>query len=421
MEDLPVMDVGAIRFLASPDGQALLRDLPPYDEAAALPLSDRLRTRGIAPEHVAALLTQQRLRARARAKFGQFADGLLFTADGLEQASRLEVATTHAHRFAALSLATVHDLGCGIGADAITMSVLGITVAAVDIDPLTAAVADANLRPWPDSRARVGRAEEFVAPVDAMRSRIGAWLDPARRVPGVADARGRSRRIYRLEDMSPSWTTVRAIAAAVPATGVKLSPSFPHDHVPAGAEAQWTSWDGTVLECAVWFGPLARRSGRSARVLGPGRDPIEVDESMAQPDPPAASSLADVGLWLHEADRAVLRAGLIGAVTGAVDGVEVDPGLGYVLTSSSASVPFARRYAVHEAMPFSVKSLRGWLRARGITGLTIKKRGVRLDEDQLRRSLKVGRGAGDGEQATVVLTRVAGQQVALVVSADNAP
>lgn len=409
------MDVATVRWLSSPEGQELLRSLPPYDEQAALPLGVRLRAAGHTPERVAAALTQQRLRARARAKFGDFADDLFLTADGLEQATRLEVATTHAHRFMSLSLATVHDLGCGIGADAITMSVLGITVQAVDADPLTAAVADANLRPWPDSRARVGLAEDFVAPVDAMRDRTGVWLDPARRATGVADAQGRTRRLFRLDDISPSWATVQAIAASVPATGAKLSPSFPHLHVPSGTEAQWTSWEGTVVECAIWWGPLARRTGRSARLLSATGDPVEVDESMCAPDPGQAGSLADIGAWLHEPDRAVTRAGLIGAVTGALDGVEVEAGLGYVLTDRDARSPFTRRYAVREVMPFTVKSLRAWLRARGITGLTIKKRGIRLDDESLRRQLRIGTRAGDGAQATIVLTRVAGQQVVLVV------
>jgi len=66
-------------------------------------------------------------------------------------------------------------------------------------------------------------------------------------------------------------------------------------------------------------------------------------------------------------------------------------------------------------MPFSTKSLRAWLVQRGITGLTIKKRGVRLDDDELRRQLRIGRKAGGGAQATVILTRVAGQQAVLVV------
>ena len=166
------MDVGIVRTLGSPEGKELLRSLPAYDEAQVMPLPDRLRREGHPRELVAAVLTQQRLQARAAAKFGEFADEMLYTADGLEQASRLEVAATHAGRFYNASLATVHDLGCGIGADAVAMSALGVTVQGVDIDPVTAAVADINLRPWPDSRARVGLAEEFEPPRDPLRSRV---------------------------------------------------------------------------------------------------------------------------------------------------------------------------------------------------------------------------------------------------------
>ncbi len=409
------MDVRTVRELASPDGRALLRSLPEYDEATALALQGRLRGEGYSPELVSAILTQQRLRTRAKAKFGEFAPDMLYTADGLEQASRLEVAATHAGRFYAASLATVHDLGCGIGSDAVAMSALGVTVHGVDSDPVTAAIADVNLRPWPDSRARVGRAEDFRPPRDPLHSRVGAWIDPARRTPGVTDAQGRTRRVFRLDEISPSWQFVLDVATAIPATGAKLSPSLPHDIVPLGTEAQWTSWAGTVLECTVWWGPLARREGRSARILREGRHPIEVDESMSEPNPPVARDLHDIGPWLFEPDRAVTRAGLLGALTVATGGREVDPGLGYVVGNEDTTVPFARRYAVIEAMPFGTKTLRGWLRERGITSLTIKKRGVRLDEDALRRELRIGRKAGDGGQATVVLTRVAGQQMAIIV------
>jgi hypothetical protein len=413
------VEVAAVRALASVEGQALLRSLPPYDERAVIALSTRLRSQGLDTDLVAAALTQQRLRARARSKFGDFADGMLFTADGLEQASRLEVATTHAHRFVAASLATVHDLGCGIGADAMTLSVLGTTVHAVDVDPVTAAVADANLRPWPDSRARVGRAEDFRPPADPGRDRVGVWLDPARRVPGVADVHGRSRRVFRLDDMSPPWRVVQQVAAVVPATGVKLSPSLPHEAVPSGCEAQWTSWDGDVVECAVWWGPLVRTAGRTARVLGPARLPVEVTAATAEPLVRQAASLGDVGAWLYEADRAVVRAGLVGAVTAATDGTELEEGLGQVTAARRVEVPFARRYAVLDTLPFTSRSLRGWLRRRGVTDLTVKKRGVRLDDDALRRELGLGRGAGDGESATVLLTRLAGDVVVLVLELDR--
>lgn len=410
------MDVSTVRALAAPEGQELLRSLPPYNDSAVLTLQDKLRSAGHTPELAAAALTQQRLRERATAKFGEFAQDMLFTADGLEQATRLEVAVAHAHRFSQASLATVHDLGCGIGADSVTLSSLGVTVRAVDSDPVTAAVADANLRPWPDSRARVGRAEDVRFGYEPGRNRVGAWLDPARRTRGVADISGRTRRTFRLDDISPSWDFVQQVAAAVPATGAKLSPGFDHGAIPAGTEAQWTSWAGDVVECAVWWGPLVMRPGRTARIMSADAAPFVVDQSMAESVTRIAGSLDDVGPWLHDVDKAVIRAGLVGAVTRATGGVESDEGTGYVLASGDAELPFTRRYAVHEAMPFTVKTLRGWLREHHVTGLTIKKRGIRLDDEQLRRDLKIGTKAGDGEQATVVLTRVGGSPAALIVS-----
>ena len=411
------VDVAAVRWLASPQGQSLLRDLPPYDARTAIAVGQRYRALGIAPDLVAALLTQQ-LRERAREKFGEFAADLLFTADGLEQATRLEIAAAHAQRYAQASLATVHDLGCGIGADAIALAVLGVTVHAIDADAVTAAVADANLRPWPESRARVGRVEDFRPPVSAARDRVGAWLDPARRIAGVADIHGAARRVFRLGDISPSWSSVLAIAQEVPATGCKLSPSFPHDQIPRGAQAQWVSHAGALLECAIWWGPLVRSAGRTARVVRTGQPAVEVTQDQATAQVPALAAGSNLGSWLYESDRAVVQAGLVGAVTAATDGHELEPGLGYVTSDTAHDVGFARRYAVIEVLPLSIKPLRAWLRAQGITGVTIKKRGVRLDDEELRRQLRIGRGAGTGASTIVLLTRHAGRQVALALRAD---
>lgn len=413
---MPRVDLTTVRWLGTPEGHAALHELPEYREAQAVSEVARLRSAGLTAEQAAALLTQKRLQGRAEEKFGEFARGMLFTPDGLEQASRLEVAASHAGRYAAASLATVHDLGCGVGSDAMAMSALGVTVHGVDADPLTAAIADLNLRPWPDSRAHTGVAEDFAPPLDPLHSRAGVWLDPARRTPGVGTRSGRTRRVFRLEDISPSWDFVLSVARDVPATGAKLSPSLPHDIPPLGTEAQWTSWQGTVLECTVWWGPLVKETGRSARVLRKGRPPVEVDQRTCDEDPPGATSLADIGPWLYEADRAVTRAGLVGTVTSATSGRELEAGLGYISSDTALDLGHARRFEVLEAMPFSVKGLRAWLRERGITGLTIKKRGIRLDEDQLRRQLRIGRGAGAGASATIVLTRVAGAQTVLVVS-----
>ena len=407
------MDLPLLRRLTTGEGWGLLQSLPPYDESRALALQQRLRDAGFEPDLVAAALNQARLRARATAKFGEFARGMLFTSDGLEQATRLNVAAQHAQRFRSAGIHTVHDLGCGIGADAMAMAGLDLRVRAVDADEVTAAVADVNLRHWPDSSAEQGLAEEFTPPAGEGARGVGAWLDPARRTPGVADVTGRTRRLFRLDEISPSWDTVQALARALPATGAKLSPAFPHAALPTGAEAQWTSVDGEVVECTVWFGPLVRTPGRTAVVMREGAPAVQVTERDGDTTAPTLTNLADVGPWLYEPDRAVLRAGLVPALTAATGGVELDTGVGYVGSPRSVDVPYARRYAVVEAMPYNVKALRGWLRDHGIDRLTIKKRGVGIDADLLRRQLRLP--AKGHTEAVIVLTRVRSNQVVLVV------
>jgi hypothetical protein len=409
------MDLALLRRLTTGEGWGLLQSLPPYEAGSELSLQQRLRDAGFEADLVAAAVHQTRLRARAQAKFGPFAQGMVFTADGLEQATRLEVAARHAERFRAAGIHTVHDLGCGIGADAMAMAGLDLRVRAIDADEVTAAIAAVNLRHWPESSAAPGLVEEFTPPAGQGASGVGAWLDPARRTPGVADSGGRTRRVFSLDAISPSWSRVQEVARALPATGAKLSPAFPHGALPPGCEAQWTSYEGEVLECALWWGPLVRTPGRTAAVLGRGGPAVVVTEADAAGPPPAAASLSSLGPWLYEPDRAVLRAGLVGAVTAATGGAELDAGVGYVTAARSEDVPFARRYAVLEAMPFNVKALRGWLRDRGIDRLTIKKRGVSLDADLLRRQLRLppkGR-----TEAVVVISRVRSQQVVVVVQA----
>ena len=70
---------------------------------------------------------------------------MYFTPEGLEQATRLPVATHRAARVRAADASTVIDLGCGIGGDLIAFARAGLTCAGVDMDPLRVAVAEANL------------------------------------------------------------------------------------------------------------------------------------------------------------------------------------------------------------------------------------------------------------------------------------
>lgn len=386
------MDAVGLAKLLSPNGWALLSALPPYDEDRTLALSDRLRREGIDPDLIAAALTQSRLRAKAHAKLGTFADGMLFTTVGLEQATRLIVAAHHARRYVAAGVQKVADLTCGIGADSMAFAGVGLTVLAADTDELTAALATVNLRAFPEAEIRHtdGLTLDFEAEgVD------GLYADPARRASS-------GKRLFDPQAYAPPLDAVLALRARVPALGVKIGPGIPHTALPADAETQWVSVDGDVVEAGLWFGPLAPDGpGRTALVLR-GRSARVVRDTLGG----AAPEVGPVGAYLYEPDGAVIRSGLVAQVAAEVEGRLIDRTIAYITSDALHTNDAATAYRVLDTIPFGLKRLRAYLRERDVGRLTIKKRGTAVVPEQLRKQLDL-RGH---QEATIVLTRVAGAQ-----------
>lgn len=387
----------AFRALLAPAGQAVLAGLPPYDPRTALREAERLRRAGVADEVANAALTQSRLRARARAKFGALADRMYFTEDGLQQATRPAVADHRAARYAALRPSLALDLCCGIGGDLAALAGAAGRVTALDRDPLTAAVAEANAAALGIADRVDVRVTDVEKLSDAELRAAGAvFIDPARRT-----SRGR---VFDPEAMSPPLSAVVRLAAVQPALGAKLAPGVPHRALPGATEAEWVSYGGDLLECALWFGPLAGPVRRRATVLPSGATLTGSGEDRAP--------VGAVGSFLHEPDGAVIRAGLVAEAAATIDGRLVDPSIAYVTTDRPAASPFLRSYTVHDVLPFSVKRLRAALRERGVGRLTVKKRGFAMEPEELIRQLRL---TGDAE-ATVVLTRIGDSPVALLVT-----
>ncbi|WP_366181515.1 class I SAM-dependent methyltransferase [Actinomyces timonensis] len=391
--------------LLTPEGWALLGSLPPYDEAEALRLAESLREEGHSPGLVAAALSQQRLRARAEAKFGPFAASMLFTPDGLEQATRLSVAARHAARYAAAGVGGVADLGCGIGGDAMALAGLGLDVLAVERDEATAALATVNLMPF--DRARVRCADALG--IDLRAEGVDAvFADPARRAGG--------RRVKDPEQWSPALSELLAMRQAVPALGLKVAPGLDHGAIPDDAHAQWVSVDGTVVEAGLWFGPLAPEGpGRSALVLSTGADgeprarrltdPACTDPSAAPEQLEPVSSTAQIGELLLEPDGAAIRAGLVAELARRTASRPVGTRIAYLTGDTlpdESLTAFLRCWRVREVLPLNLKALRARVRERGIGRLEIHKRGLPVSPDTLRASLRL---KGDGAE-TWVATRV---------------
>ena len=387
------MDVAELRELLSPEGLQLLDEVGPIASTQDVVRTvSTLRAAGHSGALVAAVLGQARLRAKAQPKFGEFASRMLFTPEGLEQATRLRVAALHAGRFDEAGGDVVADLGCGIGSDAMAFAALDLAVLAVERDELTAAVASYNLAPFPTATVELGDAESTdLAAVG------GVWLDPARRAGG--------RRLDDPSEWSPHLDWAFGIARDQP-TGIKLGPGLDRDLIPPDCEAQWVSVDRDVVELVLWFGAVARPGvARAALVLsdsGPAELTAEADSADAEAGP--------LGEYLLEPDGSVIRARLIGDLARQLGGRMIDETIAWITCDTAPKTPFGQAFRVVERFPIDVKTLKRELGARDIGTLEVKKRGVDIDPAAFRHKL----GLRGSKSATLILTRVAGERVALL-------
>jgi len=379
--------------LRTPEGVnalALARGAATGDPLAA---ASALRSAGIPPELAAAALTQVDLRRRAAAKFGPDAASMFFTRAGLEQATRAVVANRRAARLVAAGVTTLADLGCGLGSDALAAARAGIRVLAVDADPRTAELAAVNAEVLGlADRVTVECADATSVPVEGYDA---VFADPARRTAG----RGR---VFDPKSYSPPWDFIAGLAERVPRTVLKLAPGIDHELLPPGAEGEWVSVGGDLVEAAFWCGPLAQVPRRAT--LLPAESELTGSGTRKAP-------VGVVGAYLYDPDPAVVRSHLVAEFAETVGGRLADPEIAYVYTDDPVATPFARRLEVTDVLPFSLKRLRTLLRERGVGRLEIRKRGSALDVEQLRRDLRL---AGS-EAASLVLTRVAGAPTVILV------
>ena len=339
---------------------------------------------------VAAAVTQNHLRQKAVAKFGDDAAQMYFTPEALEQSTRGSVSRYRASRLAATGSTRVVDLGCGIGGDLIAFAKAGMAVRGIELDPVRAAIAQANL----DALGLSGTIECSDATGAAIAGGETAFVDPARR-----DGRGR---VFDPKNFTPSWDFVTTLLEGKAV--VKIMPGIAHSLVPDGVEAEWISDGGNLVEACLWGQPYA--SARRRATLLPGAATLTEAE-----DPGDARTNAP-GAVIYEPDDAVIRAGLVTAVAAQVGGWLLDQHIAYVSSNELARTPFARAFHVIEELPFREKALKAALVQRDIGTLTIKKRGVDIVPKTLIKRIRLK----GSRTATVIMTRVQGAGKAYLVA-----
>ena len=373
--------------------EVVLRELP-QSGGPDVSLISRLR-KDLSASRVHLVLEQAELRRRGEDKFSRAAK-MFFTRKGLEQATDERLAVYKAARIPAGE--TVYDLCCGIGGDLIALAA-GRTCVGIDADEVCTLFAERNCEVYGVSAAvtnrRVANEENFL-PTDAV------WhIDPDRRPLG--------RRNTRLELFEPPLETLMSLLTTHPHAALKLAPA---SDVPAEwdlqYEREWLESRGECRQQVVWVGDLALQPGKRAATIIDAAGATRTIVGQPEEPTPVCDSL---GQFLFEPCAAVLAAKLVGALSREHGLAAVSPAVAYLTGDRAAKDAALGAFEVLDVLPLDRKQLKSYLRERRVGRLEIKKRGVKIDPELLRKEIIA---AGDAEM-TLVLTPVKNALKAIVV------
>lgn len=354
-------------------------------------------------EQAAGLLTLAALRRRAADKFPD-ADRLFFTPEALEQATAWPIAqhrAEHLHHHAPPG--PILELGCGIGGDTLALA-RHRPVIAYESNPVRLRFAQANAAAVGLADRVTFRLADWTEELAANRlpSAGAAFADPARRAEG--------RRLFGLAQMIPPISILLRLQERIPALAVKVAPGLADAEIPLGCGVEFISHERTCKEAILWFGPLAGDGARLAAVHNEsGWHTIE-----ASPASPPVGTLTE-GLFLHEPDPAVIRAGPFAELCQMLDAHLFDPQIAYLVGLRSpavgAAAHFVQSFQIEEIHPFSLKTLNRRLLALGIGQVELKRRGPPIEPESLRPRLKLTPG---GRPGVAILTRRGDERLLLM-------
>jgi hypothetical protein len=395
-------DIADYEWLTGDEGCGLLNELGEF--AAPLhAIVKRLRGQ-LSPERTHLVLDQIDLRRRAAVKFSQ-AHRMFFTRVGLEQATDEWTACYKASRFAGarpgFSPSTA-DLCCGIGGDLLAMATAG-TAVGIDCNPIATHFAAAN----------TGTVVHTADAADFDLREFDAWhIDPDRRAGG--------RRTTSLEFCQPDVAAIERLVARLPHAAMKLAPAtkVPHDWT-VRCELEWISLDHQCRQLVAWHGRLALAPGKHRATIlrknSPSRSGDELVEGRSVrtitglPNHPIPIA-NQLDRYIFDIDAAVLAAGLKGVLAAEHNLSALSAGPTYLTGPHPIEDSALACFEVLDVLPIQLRKLAPYLRERTIGQLEIKKRGIDIDPERLRRDLKL---RGDNE-ATLLLTRIAARPTAVL-------
>ena len=389
------MDIQTAEIILSAEALKLLQEISTDELKDEFALSNQLRKHHSAGL-VSACITQAKLRHRAEKKFGPFSSRMLFSRDGLEQASRLSVSAQRANRFAQAGMTSVVDLGSGLGGDSMALAGLGLGVTAVEIDEVTSALAQFNTAGLGVEVINADAATIDISKFDAV------FADPARRRIGPGEQRNRLSSF----EYSPSidWLT-KTVATKKP-TAIKLSPADDYLQFEGEFDFEWISVSGELVELTVYSGSLRGEYLRQARLLTNSGNEVFGSKTLESPIP----EVSEIGKFLYEPDSSLIRSGLMGEFAIENNLKLIDRRIAYLTSNVLIDSPWLKAYEIEQSFPLNPTLIAKELASRGVGILEIKKRGVDITPEEFRKKLKLrGKGA-----ASLILTKLGDTRIALL-------
>ncbi len=335
-------------------------------------------------EIVSTVISLLTLREKARGKFS-LADHMLFTREGLEQATSENVAKWRASRFP--KNIRIIDLCCGIGADSMQLADER-EVVSIDIQSELACCAKHNkLLQHPHQNPEVICADVQSMPLKA----DAAFFDPSRRINGK---RTRDREAY-----SPPLSFFERIIRDIPNVCVKLSPGMSDKELDAlNGRLEFISENGECKEIAFWRGEYGPTSPRSSTIILSSQGGTRIEHLERREDclPP---KVVPIEAWLHEPDPAIIKGGLIPELSQLLSAGKINERSVWLTTEQNIQTPFAKSYHLIERLPFNLKNLRRSLRRLNGGVKVLKCRGTPFHAEDILPDL---RGLGDTPMIVII-------------------
>lgn len=330
------------------------------------------------------LADQAKLRKQASSRFPLAAD-MLFTTKGLQQTTDAAIAKYKAELLARLAPQTQHvvDLCCGMGGDLQAMA-HQFNVIGVDLDPLLCQVAkhNASIQSNHSVSTQNIAAENFDLDTDWIH------IDPDRRSDGV--------RHTNIQAFTPSVSTldelIQRVGKSIHGISIKLAPAtqVPNRWIDQ-CHLMWIQSRNECRQQLAVFTPKTQNSHKRSAISVQSDGQAAWEFHALEHD---TSESADIPLHqgpidtIFEPKPALLAANLAPTWAAKHNLTYIHSGVSYFSAQKPNPIPGGNGYRIVQQLSFDLKQLRRWIKQHDIGRLEIKKRGIDLTPEQLRKQLK---------------------------------